>query len=726
MVDAAIKKFVNDDRIWQAAGVASFCLVSALLLFLFSGKPSPAIVAALAVTQLLLVVGVIRLGRKHDQQLNRLNSVFNNSPILLYSTDENARIIEINNMGAQKLGYPKSELIGRQMRDFMPDEQREAFNAQSEGQPLTKELVDTGYVRNLKFALRRSNGKPFFASINAQLTHDSRGNIRGADCVVIDETDCVLAEESLKHARAELFRAFVDLPVPMFHCGADGIYLRANLSMLNLMGCETLEQLNDLGHDSMLAPESHRMRRSPDVITNTPHVFWNRQGKALDVQLSLREIPRYDDKNAAEGTLVDMTAHVEAQRVARAAEIEFRELYNKTPIMLYSVDHKGCVTNVNYFFLNTLGYQKEEVIGLPALDHFVFEGPRRDYFRNTLSERESPGAIDVQLKTRCGNIIDGSLEYKSKFDTQNVFQSSIVSVVDVTLERRAMLERDQMATELKTSQKLEAVGQLAAGIAHEINTPSQYVSDNLAFLTTAMSDVTDLMKHLATPIADNKDAEWVHRAQTLAETADLQFLMEEVPQALEQSCQGVSQISKIVRAMKDFSHPDAENFEPTDLNRLIESVLTVASNEWKYLATVDFQLEPNLPAVVLNPSAMNQVLLNLVVNASHAIAEVAGEEPTTMGTISVSTRQLDDEVEIVIADTGCGIPQEVIERVFDPFFTTKPVGKGTGQGLAIAHRIIDQSHGGKIQVSSEPGKGSKFVITLPLTQEAQDVNEAAA
>jgi signal transduction histidine kinase len=212
-----------------------------------------------------------------------------------------------------------------------------------------------------------------------------------------------------------------------------------------------------------------------------------------------------------------------------------------------------------------------------------------------------------------------------------------------------------------------------------------------------------------------------YRALVLA--ADLDYVRTEVPLAIEQSRSGIAQIKKIVLAMKDFSHPGSDIKEAVDLNRAIEATLMVARNEWKYVADLDLALEPTLPAVAAIPSAVNQVILNLVVNAAHAIGDVVGTSGNK-GKITVSTRRDGASVEMCIADTGCGIPQENLERVFDPFFTTKKVGKGTGQGLAIARRVVVERHGGSIDVESTVGKGTRFRIRIPIEAPASEAQAA--
>lgn len=278
-----------------------------------------------------------------------------------------------------------------------------------------------------------------------------------------------------------------------------------------------------------------------------------------------------------------------------------------------------------------------------------------------------------------------------------------------------MRERERIAIELRLAQKLESVGRLAAGIAHEINTPTQFVGDGVYFLKSAVADLQQLLeiyRDAVMTLARGADPAPVRaRLEEMEVSFNKSFLDEEIPAAFERTREGIERVASIVRAMKEFAHPDAQEQSPADINRAIETTLLVARNEYKYSACVETELG-DLPAVVCNVSELNQVFLNLIVNAAHAI-ESAGRDAST-GLIRIRTASPGESVEIVFEDNGCGIPPENLERIFDPFFTTKEVGKGTGQGLAIARSIIVEKHGGRIDVESEVGRGTRMILRLPI------------
>lgn len=269
-----------------------------------------------------------------------------------------------------------------------------------------------------------------------------------------------------------------------------------------------------------------------------------------------------------------------------------------------------------------------------------------------------------------------------------------------------MRERERMAIELRLAQKLESVGRLAAGIAHEINTPIQYIGDSVSFLQAAQLDLDRLLQAYRDVAGSSNEA-----ASRIAKEIDLEFLSREMPKAFERTLEGVERVAAIVRAMKEFAHPDALEHSSADLNHALETTLTVAHNEYKYSAQIETRLG-ELPLVPCNVGELNQVFLNLIVNAAHAIAE-SGKSADT-GRITIATATAAGHVEISIADNGCGIPPEHLDKIFDPFFTTKPVGKGTGQGLAIARSIIAEKHGGHIDVHSVVGEGTRFLLRLPI------------
>jgi len=268
------------------------------------------------------------------------------------------------------------------------------------------------------------------------------------------------------------------------------------------------------------------------------------------------------------------------------------------------------------------------------------------------------------------------------------------------------------------SAKMESIGQLAAGIAHEINTPMQYVGDNANFLADAYISMTQVFNDFTTFLENGEEhtTEDIRDFyQTKMAEMDLEFIFEEVPGAIEQTRTGIERVTKIVKAMKDFAHPGSKEKAFFNLNNGLQNTVTISKNEWKYIAEIELDLDENIEGILCLQDELNQVFLNMIVNAAHAIAEKNQKTASSeLGKIFIGTSIQDDNVIIKISDTGNGIKKENVDRIFDPFFTTKDVGKGTGQGLAIAHDIIVNKHKGQIKVESELGVGSVFLIELPI------------
>lgn len=285
--------------------------------------------------------------------------------------------------------------------------------------------------------------------------------------------------------------------------------------------------------------------------------------------------------------------------------------------------------------------------------------------------------------------------------SQNVMQ---YMEQQINLRTQAIEEANKI---LLQSEKLAALGQLAAGIVHEINIPAQYVGDNIKVVSNFFGSITRLLSYYRQLFNEYGNQDWLQKIRDQEHKEDLVFILEDAPLAIEQTLEGVAQIVRIVQAMKGFSQISQGTISSLNVNLALENTLLVARNSYKYLADIETQFG-DIPTIECFPGELNQVFLNIIVNAAQAIEEAN----TGRGKITISTAATGDGVEIRISDTGCGIPEAVRERVFDPFFTTKEIGKGTGQGLNIAYRIIQQQHGGSLSFTTEAGTGTTFIVRL--------------
>lgn len=283
---------------------------------------------------------------------------------------------------------------------------------------------------------------------------------------------------------------------------------------------------------------------------------------------------------------------------------------------------------------------------------------------------------------------------------------------------RDITQRMQMEQQLRQAQKLESIGQLAAGVAHEINTPIQYVTDNTSFLKKAsvkLMDVVDKYQEIVDECCDGKEDEKFEELQRFLKKSKFDFIREEIPISLEQSLDGLSRVTTIVRAMKSFSHTSDGQFAFASLTDAINSTATVCRNEWKYVAELNISVPEDLPPVELILDEFNQVILNMIINAAHAIEDRRlAEKSDDLGKIDIDVSVDGDDIKIELSDNGGGIPQEIQDKVFEPFFTTKVVGKGTGQGLNIVYSVIVEKHKGRIGLDSTLGEGTRFTLCIPI------------
>jgi PAS domain S-box-containing protein len=397
----------------------------------------------------------------------------------------------------------------------------------------------------------------------------------------------------------------------------------------------------------------------------------------------------------------------------QAAHAETELFLRSIPSILIGVDFSGRITRWNLTASNTFGIDNHSAEGR-TLDNCGIR------WLHTEMNSEISRWLTTQSIYRCENLAYERAG-KTRFLGLQVMRipapdgeqiGFIITGADIT-------ERIGLEVQLRQAQKLEGIGQLAAGIAHEINTPTQYVGDNISFLKESWGAVAEFLNFCGTIRSEccpgPVPPEHLEQFCRLHEKCDLEYLLKEIPSAIDQSMEGVQRVAKIVKGFKEFSHPGSEEKRAINLNRAIESTITVARHVWKYCADVVTEFDAALPLVPCLVGEFNQVMLNLIVNSAHAISDVIEERGTPeKGTITIGTRQEGPWATISVADTGAGIPLEIQSRVFEPFFTTKEVGKGTGQGLALAHVAIVKRHQGQLSFESKVGHGTTFFVRLPL------------
>ena len=529
------------------------------------------------------------------------------------------------------------------------------------------------------------------------------------------------AQQLILDNERKMLRGLIDnIPDFMYVKDAESRFVVANAHVARAAGVETPEELlGKTDFDFFPRELAKAFYEDEQNVIRSGQPLFNREEEIVDglgnqIHVLMTKVPLRDSQARVTGIAAvgrDVSERKKIEDELREAERKYRGIFDEAIVGIFQSAPSGRFLSVNPAMARTFGYDSPEEMIASITDisqQFYAEPKRREEFRLVMDRLGSAQNFEYESLRKDGSKIWISLSARA------IRQNGVVvryegMIQDIT-ERRLL--RDQ----LLQAQKLESVGQLAAGIAHEINTPTQYIGDNVRFLKDAFQDLKKLMAEyealLAAAQGHTLSGETLQEVAAAVERADTAYLLEEIPKAIEQTLEGVTRVSGLVSAMKEFSHPGTKEKTPLDLNHAIESTATVARNEWKYVANLETEFDQSLPLISCRPGEFNQVILNLIVNAAHAIADVVGEG-SKKGKIKVQTHNCENWAEIRIQDTGSGIPEKVRGRVFDPFFTTKEIGKGTGQGLAIAYSVIVEKHNGSIHFETEEGKGTTFIIRLP-------------
>ncbi|KUJ96908.1 MAG: two-component system, NtrC family, sensor kinase [Desulfonauticus sp.] len=473
-----------------------------------------------------------------------------------------------------------------------------------------------------------------------------------------------------------------------------------SLSKEQIVGKECFQYL--CAGDYSLCPSGNTKELNYNLVTK------NKEGKDIYLYKKVNVI-KIENKKYVLESITDITdlKLIEDKLVQTNKKIQ--TLFDSLPFILIAIDLEDKIVEWNPMAEIFLGLRKADVLNkkLEEIKHKI-------EFKEILDLKISLGVEQKELRYKRSDGRVGFLDVRMiDLRTSEATEEEMLLIIaqDIT-------EFKIMQGQLAQAQKLEAIGQLATGIAHEINTPAQYVSDNLYFLQENFPQLKSLYSEIISTLKTIPNLK-LKALLSKIEEEDVEFYLQEFPLAIEQALDGIKRITEIVQSMKQFAHPGTREKVYTDLNKAIENAKVVTRNSWKYVADLELNLDPNLPLVKCYPSEINQVLLNMIVNAADAIKEKIGEKGKKgeKGKIIITTRSFGNKVKIYIEDTGTGIPEELREKIFEPFFTTKAVGKGTGQGLSLAHSIIVNKHKGFIAVESEVGKGTTFIIELPVDGE---------
>jgi PAS domain S-box-containing protein len=436
----------------------------------------------------------------------------------------------------------------------------------------------------------------------------------------------------------------------------------------------------------------------PDILRLFEHSAWVVFQDVFVVAASVQGVREMHAIAIRQALLEQLQDRTEQTVVARTEELRHSEarkgavLENAQDAILVA-DERGQLTDINPAAEAVFGIKRAESLGHP-LDEFV----RR---------REASGG-SARYETVATRADGTTFAAEVSRNRVRVGRETVETVFV-----RDLTDRHTLESKLAHAQKMETIGGMSAGIAHEINTPNQYIGDNVRFLDTAFEELKRVLEAHRRVVEEARAGSVSSEALAAldaAKMADAEFLLEEIPRSTQAALEGVESVEGIVHAMKNFAHPGAGSYEDVDLNEVVRNAVTLARNEWKYVADVQLDLDPHLPKMEGRSGEIGQAIVNIVVNAAHAVSNL----PSGEGRIRVSTRLAGGSVRLEIEDNGSGIPADVLPRIFEPFFTTKGVGVGTGQGLAIAHSVVVNRHRGEIEAKSKPGEGTRFTLFFPL------------
>ncbi len=635
--------------------------------------------------------------------------------------DEEQRVTFANRAAEEIVGLNPGGMVGRRFQEFLTEPSKADIQR-------NVELRKAGRKSTYELEVVTPEGSHRQVAVTGTPKIGADGTFCGSFVVLRNISEQKRTELALQRERI-LLRTLIDhLPCSIYAKDRSGRKTLANPADVRSIGLQS--EADVLGKTDLdLFPWEIASRFLADdlqviqagrAVLDREELVENHRGERRWFLTS--KVPLQDEKGQIIG-LLGMGTDVTERRQAEQHLRQLSHAVEQSPASVVITDTAGRIEYVNRKFTELTGYAPDEVLGRnPRLLKSGATPPEvyRDLWQTIGAGKDWHG--ELRNRKRDGGLFWAAIAISPVKDGVGSITGFLAISRDVTDEKRAEQERSLMEIQLRQAQKLEAIGQLAAGIAHEINTPTQYVGDNTRFLQESFGSILGLLQAyqelLRAAQAGPVPPEMTRRARAGLEASDLEYLLAQIPAAIKESLEGLDRVTKIVCAMKEFSHPGGKDKCPADLNQAIETTATVARNEWKYVADMKLDLAPDLPPVPCFLDEFNQCILNLVINAAHAIGDVVKAHPGTKGLISVSTRRLAEQVEVRVADTGTGIPEEVRPHIFEPFFTTKGVGKGTGQGLSIVYGSIVKKHGGAVSFESQVGHGTTFIVRLPISPPA--------
>jgi len=587
---------------------------------------------------------------------------------------------------------------------------------------ITKEAIKHKKPQCLRiYRINTLNGQIRWIRDQGSLVYDSNGKLLWIDGIIFDITKEKHLELIMEKSKQEWQLTFDSIPNPIVisePVKSSCVYSRVNKAFAERLGMHPRDVVKKHCKDVLgeaFFNDFSKLSQSKAIMEREKEI------PALGEYFRVTKVPILNPQGDLEKVICifdDITKLKMSQDNLASLARELSFVIDSVSVVVIGINEEGIVYRWNRIAEKIFQAPASNIVGRPFKElNFPGDFVHRliPAYNECVETKKLIQLDEIRLYTKEETRVLNFL-IKPFFTTQNracVF----ITGFDVT-------DRKNLEMMLVHSQKLEAIGALAAGIAHEINTPCQCVLSNLNFLREELSNILEFLKICKNVKgSDHSDSlSILGEIEKAMENIDVSFLMEEIPQALNQSLECLNRVTRIVESIREFSHPGSQDKMFVDIHKLLESAVTISRNEWKYVADIQFDFDTTIPPMLCYPNELSQVFLNLLVNAAQAIRDAIGDHPEKKGIITIRTRRKDSWCEISVTDTGTGIPKEIRHKVFEPFFTTKPVGKGTGQGLAIAQAVIMKKHNGRIYFETEEGKGTTFFVLLPLGEAGETTN----
>jgi len=645
-------------------------------------------------------------------------SIFDNMLEVLYRADLEERITLVSPSALKMFGYDSLEdLIGKKIREKF-------YQNPSDRDALLKVLAEQGRVSNYPLILKRKDGTTLYAKTTTYFIFDDDGNKIGVEGIIMDTTNQHIAEQALQQAADIVDNIKMGIYIYHLEDLEDDSTLRlvaanpasevlTGVSITNLIG-NTLDEnfpgLREKGVPQLYAD----VVRSQKPIEIEDIAYEDERIIASAFSVKAFPLPN----NQVGVSFENITHRKQTEEALKKSEEKHRQLIEIMNEGFAILDVKGIITYANKRLCDMMGYSPEELIDHPTTD-FLDKANIENMQKHVSSRTKGKSTpYEVEWLKKDGTVLPTIVSPMPLFDESGAFSGNVAVLTDITELKRienelldkneelgkALKRANEMQAHLVLTEKMASLGQITAGVAHEIKNPLGFIKSGIDPLQRDVQDILTILEKYESIIVGRNLQKQFSEIESLKEELDFTFLIKEIQKLLEGMREGANRTTAIVKSLGNFSRAGEEKYVKGNIHDGIDSTLTLLSGEIGSGITIHKDYG-DIPDIEIYPGKLNQVFMNILSNAVQAIEG--------KGDIHIITHSDDEYVYITIHDSGKGMPEEVRERIFEPYFTTKSMGDGAGLGLAISYTIISK-HNGKIKVNSEPGKGTEFVISLPV------------